>query len=101
MNISKHFTNQFRLKFTLIKAHKMQNNIPTVHISEIHCYVVKSNNLSTIVLRVVHIIKIKIIVLPWQNWRKREPAFSVNQLLILHVIPIFGKYEGVASCMYF
>jgi hypothetical protein len=26
----------------------MQNNIPTVHISEIHCYIVKSNNLSTI-----------------------------------------------------
>ena len=31
-----------------IKAHKIQNNIPTVHISEIHCYIVKSNNLSTI-----------------------------------------------------
>jgi hypothetical protein len=26
----------------------MQNNIPTVHISEIYCYKVKSNNLSTI-----------------------------------------------------
>ena len=26
----------------------MQNNIPTVHNSEIHCYIVKSNNLSTI-----------------------------------------------------
>jgi hypothetical protein len=26
----------------------MQNNIPTVQISEIHCYKVKSNNLSTI-----------------------------------------------------
>ena len=25
----------------------MQNNIPTVHIAEIHCYIVKSNNLST------------------------------------------------------
>ena len=26
----------------------MQNNIHTVHISEIHCYIVKRNNLSTI-----------------------------------------------------
>jgi hypothetical protein len=26
----------------------MQNNIPTVHILEIHCYIVKSNNLSTV-----------------------------------------------------
>ena len=26
----------------------MQNNIPTVHISEIDCYIVKSNNLSII-----------------------------------------------------
>jgi hypothetical protein len=26
----------------------MQNNIPTEHISEIYCYIVKSNNLSTI-----------------------------------------------------
>jgi hypothetical protein len=25
------------------------------------------------------IIKIKIIVLPWQHWRKQEPAFSVDQ----------------------
>jgi hypothetical protein len=31
-----------------MKANKMQNNIPTVHISEIHCSIVKSNNLSTI-----------------------------------------------------
>jgi hypothetical protein len=26
----------------------MPNNIPTVHILEIHCYIVKSNNLLTI-----------------------------------------------------
>jgi hypothetical protein len=26
----------------------MQNNIPTVHNSEIHCYIIKSSNLSTI-----------------------------------------------------
>jgi hypothetical protein len=46
--------------------------------------------------------KMKIIVLPWQHGRKREPAFSVDQLLILHVKSIFGKYgRGVAACMYF
>ena len=34
--------------------------------------------------------------------RKREPAFSVDQLLILHVKSMFGKYmRGVAACMYF
>ena len=51
MNISKHFTERFRLNF-IIKSKltcKMQNNIlPTVLISEIHCCIVKSNNLSTI-----------------------------------------------------
>jgi hypothetical protein len=46
------------------------------------------------------VIKIKIIVLPWQYWRKREPAFRVDQLLILHVKSMFRKYErGVAACM--
>jgi hypothetical protein len=41
---------RFMLNFTLNQKlmHKMQNNIPTVHISEIHCYIVKSTNLSTI-----------------------------------------------------
>jgi hypothetical protein len=48
MNISKHFTKRFKLNFTLIKAHKMQNNIPTVYISEIYCCIVKSTNRSTI-----------------------------------------------------
>jgi hypothetical protein len=66
----------------------MQNNIPTVHISEIHCSIVKSNNISTI-FGVLY--KCKIIVLPWQHWRKREPAFSVDQLLILK--SMFEKYR--------
>jgi hypothetical protein len=81
----------------------MQNNIPTVHISEIHSYIVKSNNLSTIFgVLYKKYNKIKIIMLPWQHWRKREPAFSVDQLLILHVKSMFGKYRRVvAACMYF
>jgi hypothetical protein len=65
-----------------IKAHKMQNNIPTVQISEIHCYIVKSNHLSTIFgVLCKKYNKIKIIVLPWQQWRKHKPAFSVDQFL--------------------
>ena len=40
----------------------MQNNIPTVYNSEIHCYIVKSNNLSAIFWRDVQ--KFKIVVLP-------------------------------------
>jgi hypothetical protein len=44
MNISKQ---AIQVKF-YIKAHKMQNNIPTVHISEMYYYIVKSNNLSSI-----------------------------------------------------
>jgi hypothetical protein len=46
--------------------------------------------------------KNKMIVLPWQHWSKREPAFSVDQWIILNVISMFGNYErGVAACMYF
>lgn len=51
MNISKRFTEHFRLTFALIKAHKMQKNIylcPMVYISEIYFCMVKSGNLSTI-----------------------------------------------------
>ena len=48
MNISKYFTKRPRLNFTLNQSSKMQNNIPTVHISKIHCFIIKSNNLSTI-----------------------------------------------------
>jgi hypothetical protein len=71
----------------------MHNNIPAVHISEIHCYIVKNNNLSTIFgVLYKNIIKIKFIALPWQHWRKREPAVSVDQILILHVKSMFGKY---------
>ena len=63
-------------------------------------YIVKSNNLPTIfAVLCKSIMKIKIIVLPWQHRRKCEPAFSaVDQLLILHVKSIFGKYgRGVAA----
>ena len=39
----------FKLNFTLNQlARKMQNNIPTVYISEIYCCIMKSTNLSTI-----------------------------------------------------
>jgi hypothetical protein len=42
-------------------------------------------------------------VLPWQHGT-REPALSVDQLLILHVKSMFGKIgkymRGVAACMY-
>jgi hypothetical protein len=65
----------------------MQNNIPTVHISEIHCYIVKSNNLSTIfAVLCKNIIKyIQIYRVAMTTLSKREPAFSVDQLLILHL----------------
>jgi hypothetical protein len=61
------------------------------------------NNLSTIfAVLYKSIIKINIIVLSWQYRRKSEPAFSVDQLLILHVKSMFGKYgRGVAACMHF
>jgi hypothetical protein len=50
MNISKHFKKRFTLNFTLNQGSQnaKQHTVPTVHISEIHCYIVKSNNLSTI-----------------------------------------------------
>jgi hypothetical protein len=73
MNISKHFTKRFRLNFTLNQSSQNAEQ-HTVHISEIYCYIVKSNNLSTICGMLYN----KFIVLPWQHWRKRESAFSVN-----------------------
>jgi hypothetical protein len=49
MNISKHFTKQFRLNFTVNQnSQNPEQHTHTVHISESHCYVVKSNNLSTV-----------------------------------------------------
>ena len=60
MNISKHFTKRFKFNFTLNQAHKMQNNIPTVYISEIYCCIVKSTNLSTILQFCTKYMKIKI-----------------------------------------
>jgi hypothetical protein len=78
----------------------MQNNIRTVYISEIHLLY----NLSTIfgvLYQNMKIIKIKFIILQ-QHWRQRAPAFSVDQLLVLHVKSMFTKYmRGVAICMYF
>ena len=55
----------------------MQNNIPTVYISEIYCCIVKSTNLSTILQFCTKYMKIKIL-----EYRvvmatlEREPAFS-------------------------
>jgi hypothetical protein len=59
MNISKHLSKRFRLNFKLNQSSQNAErhtvtgrfvvlNIPTVHISEIRCYIIKSNNLSTI-----------------------------------------------------
>ena len=73
----------------------MQNNIPTVHISENHCYIVKSNNLSNIFG----------VLYKKYNKRKREAAFSVDQLLILPVNQCLenigeGLLHVYVCCMY-
>ena len=61
----------------------MQNNIPTVYISEIHCCVVKSTNLSIFVILYKKYKKIKNfknILLSWQHLTpQRETAFIVGQ----------------------
>jgi hypothetical protein len=47
----------------------MQNNIPTVYISEIYCCIVKSTNLSTVLqFCTKNIKKFKNIVLSWQHF---------------------------------
>jgi hypothetical protein len=57
----------------------MQNNIPTVYISEIYCCIVKSTNLSTILQFCTKYMKIKI-----EEYRvvmatiEHEPAFSAG-----------------------
>jgi hypothetical protein len=48
MNISKHFTKQLGLYFTLNQSSQNAEQHTAAHISEIHCYIVKSNNLLTI-----------------------------------------------------
>ena len=76
----------------------MQNNIPTLYVLEIHCCIVKSTKFSNIFVilnkKNMKIFKnLEIIV-----YAQREPAFSVSQLLILHVQSMFGKYKrGVAA----
>ena len=60
------------LTFTLNQSSQNpEQHTPTLHISEIRCYTVKSDNLSTIfAVLYKSIIKIKnfgIIVLPWQR----------------------------------
>jgi hypothetical protein len=72
MNFSKHFTKRFRLNFTLNQSSQNpEQHTYTVHISEIHCYIAKSDNISTnFAVLYKSIIKIKnvgIIVLPWQR----------------------------------
>jgi hypothetical protein len=62
----------------------MQNNIPTVHISKIHCYTIKSN-----------ILKIK---LSCCHGNTDVNAFSVDQLLILLVKSMLGKYSQARGC---
>jgi hypothetical protein len=65
MNISKHFTIVIQVKFySKSKLTKSRTTyLLTVHISESHCYIVKSNNLSTIfAVLYKSIITIKIIL---------------------------------------
>ena len=61
----------------------MQNNIPTVHISEIHCCIVKSSSLlNYFAILYKKYKKLKFTsVNSWQRMTlQREPAFSVGQL---------------------
>ena len=97
MNISKHFTKRFRLNFTLNQS--SQNAEQHTYSTYIfRKFIVISNNLSTI---------IGVLYKKYNKNQiycvcKREPALSVDQLLILHVKSMFGKYmRGVAACMYF
>ena len=55
----------------------MQNNIPTVYISEIYCCIVKSTNLSTILQFCTKNVKIKEYRVVMATF-EREPAFSVG-----------------------
>jgi hypothetical protein len=67
----------------------MQNNIATVHISEIHFYIVKSNNLSTI---------FGVLYKKYnKNNRKREPTFSVEQLQIFHSTLPIGAFQWLVT----
>ena len=52
------------LKFTLNKAYRMQNNIPTLYILKLDSFVVKSAKILTIICLFVQKIK-TLIVLPW------------------------------------
>jgi hypothetical protein len=58
----------------------MQNNIPTVYISEIYCCIVKSTNLSTILqfctksMKKLKIKEYRVVMATLE----REPAFSVG-----------------------
>jgi hypothetical protein len=84
-----------------MKARKIQNNIPTAHILEINCYIVKSNNLSTIfgvLYKKYNKNSNDHVAIATQ--RNASLHFTVDQLLILHVKS--GKYRReVAACMYF
>ena len=57
----------------------MQNNIPTVYISEIYCCIVKSTNLSTILqFCTKNMKKFKNIVLSWQHL-----SMSLHSVLVI------------------
>ena len=75
----------------------MQNNIPTLYISKIHCCIVKSTK-SNCQIFLSFYTKKNFFNLKITVYAQREPAFSVGQFLILHVKSMFGKYRrGVAA----
>jgi hypothetical protein len=89
------FQVKFYIKSKLTKS-RITYSVPTVYISEIHCCIAKSPNLSTI--------------LKIENWKLSccygniwtRACVQYCHFGILHVNLMFGKYRrGVAACMYF
>ena len=77
----------------------MQNNIPTVYISEIYCCIVKSTNLSTILQFCTKYMKIKFknIVLSAFCLRACVQCWSFLNTSCL----MLEYWRGVTACMYF
>jgi hypothetical protein len=69
----------------------MQNNIPTVHISEIYCCTVKSTNLATVfavLYQKLNIIKI----FKKLNYRVAMETFDLEHELVFSVVELLQMY---------
>ena len=81
------------LKFTLNKAYRMQNNIPTLYILTLDSFVVKSAKISTILCLFVQKIKTLIVCHGYRDASNVSLRSVLILCRILHVETMFGN-EG-------